>query len=154
MAASIRISSALYLPTCPVLIWFFHSRFRAVFSPKKLSTIYGTNPPWDSNLIPLSTGLNIAASESYHSQDSRSSPRCGNDISFTMPGCYRMGIGYSPYSDYRAYFLSARSSILISAVLIDSIRCRQLICLNALRGLRNFVFSQIHHSEPSGHQII
>jgi hypothetical protein len=115
-----------------------------------------TYPPWDSNPIPQSTGLSIPAAQSYHWQDGRSSsPVLALIFLFTVPGYYRMGTGYSPSSCYRTCLLSVRCSVLISALLIGSVRgLRQLICVNALSRLQHFISSQIHHSQSCRHQIV
>jgi hypothetical protein len=74
---------------------------------------------------------------------------------FTLPGSYRMGTRYSLCSDYRTCFLSVRSSVQISVLLIGSIRgLHQLISVNELNGLRQFISSQIHYSQSSGHQTV
>jgi hypothetical protein len=150
MAASIvRISSALHLPTCPILIYFFSSSFQALFGLKKLTQL--PEPIRHDDTSALRFKLDSSVNRIEHpglwveppSGWPEFKPRCGNDISHTVPGRHRMGTGYSPCSGYRAGFLSVSFSVLISAVLIGSIRgLRQFIYLNALSRLRHLKFPQ------------
>jgi hypothetical protein len=125
----------------------------------KLNKMYGnyshwlTYPRWDSNRAPRLTRLNIPVAEDGLVRFQ--APLWQTIFLFTSPGCYRMVIRYSLRSGYWACSLCVRTSVLISAILITSIRgLHQFIHSNALSTRRHLISSHIHHSQSCGHHMI
>jgi hypothetical protein len=162
MAANIIwILSAHQLFTCPILVSFFLPGLKQYSVRKKTqwnlwnkSTMI-TYPHWDSNGYPcqqdwmsrplICTAVRMARIHAplwqwYFSSVCPGAMKC-------VPGTLYIVIG-------RLISYPSGPLILISDVLIVSIRGRQLICLNAMSMLQHFILSQIHHSQSSGHQII